>query len=102
MPKGQWYCDDCRSKKRVYGCNGCMQNDNLEKILQCDGPHCGLEYHLRCLKPPLKRVPSAKWWYCPFCVEADNRVGCRVCKNDVDYDKLLKCDGARCDLEWHM
>ncbi|CAN0440848.1 unnamed protein product, partial [Laminaria digitata] len=101
VPKGQWYCPDCRAKKRVYGCNGCMQNDRLDKILQCDGPKCGLEYHYGCLDPPLRGVPDVAWWYCPACEEEDNFVGCRVCKNDIDYDKLLKCDGPGCDLEWH-
>ncbi|CAN0469867.1 unnamed protein product, partial [Ectocarpus sp. 12 AP-2014] len=101
VPKGQWYCPDCREKKRVFGCNGCMQNDRPTEILQCDGPMCGLEYHYGCLDPPLDKVPSSKWWYCPDCVRTDNRVGCRVCKVDVDYDKLLKCDGPGCELEWH-
>ncbi|CAM9360537.1 unnamed protein product [Scytosiphon promiscuus] len=101
VPKGQWYCPDCREKKRVFGCNGCMQNDRPSKILQCDGPKCGLEYHYGCLDPPLDKVPTTKWWYCPDCVRTDNQVGCRVCKNDVDYDKLLKCDGPGCELEWH-
>eukprot|EP00752_Nemacystus_decipiens_P016804 g15038.t1 len=102
VPKGQWYCPDCRAKKRVFGCNACMQNDKQSQILQCDGPKCGLEYHYGCLDPPLDKVPTTKWWYCPDCVRTDNQVGCRVCKNDVDYDKLLKCDGPGCELEWHM
>lgn len=59
VPKGQWYCPDCREKKRVFGCNGCMQNDRPSKILQCDGPKCGLEYHYGCLEPPLDKVCPA-------------------------------------------
>lgn len=78
-----------------------MQNVREEEILQCDGPKCGLEYHFGCLDPPLPEVPDVDWWYCPECVLKDNRVGCRVCKVDVDYHKLLKCDGEDCDSEWH-
>ena len=78
-----------------------MQNDHPDTILQCDGPKCGLEYHMGCLEPPLDGIPDSKWWYCPDCEANENRVGCRVCKDDVDYSKLLKCDGPGCDLEWH-
>lgn len=101
VPQGQWYCEACRAAKRVYGCNACMQNVRPEEILQCDGPKCGLEYHYGCLDPPLTSVPDVKWWYCPACVLTDNRVGCRVCKVDAHYNKLLKCDAEGCDLEWH-
>lgn len=41
------------------------------KMLLCDGCNEGL--HLSCHEPPLDRVPRTKRWYCPKCVEANNR-----------------------------
>jgi len=45
----------------------CAENaTSANTILLCDGKYCNREYHLGCLKPPLKEIPSGDW-YCPDC-----------------------------------
>lgn len=38
------------------------------EVLLCD--HCERVYHLRCLSPPLEKVPEGEW-LCPVCLPAD-------------------------------
>mmetsp|Transcript_23013 Transcript_23013/g.45496 ORF Transcript_23013/g.45496 Transcript_23013/m.45496 type:complete len:2218 (-) Transcript_23013:218-6871(-) len=45
-------------------CKVCGENDDPESILLCDG--CPDEYHMRCLKKPLSKMPEGDW-YCPNC-----------------------------------
>ncbi|KAI5080058.1 hypothetical protein GOP47_0005537 [Adiantum capillus-veneris] len=53
--------------------------------------NCQNYYHLSCLRPALRKRPR-KTWFCPSCL-------CRVCKIDVDDDKILLCDV--CDEGYH-
>jgi hypothetical protein len=39
-------------------------------LLVCDS--CPHAFHLRCLTPPLKKVPDGDW-YCPDCINANNK-----------------------------
>ena len=34
------------------------------ELICCDG--CNIPYHLKCLRPPLEKVPEGDW-YCPVC-----------------------------------
>lgn len=53
-------------KKRPPGCAICSSSKNLNEILLCDG--CDAEMHMKCLTPPITRVPKGKW-FCPDCVQ---------------------------------
>ncbi len=46
-------------------CHGCGKNDDHEMLL-CDARFCGRAYHLFCLTPKLKAIPSGDW-ICPRC-----------------------------------
>ncbi|CAM9530650.1 unnamed protein product [Discosporangium mesarthrocarpum] len=46
------------------GCMVCEKNDYQTEIVLCDS--CDEEYHIFCLKPPLKYVPPGDW-FCPSC-----------------------------------
>jgi hypothetical protein len=37
-----------------------------DHMLLCDGHNCGHGFHLRCLKPPLQRIPEGPW-FCASC-----------------------------------
>ncbi|XP_057466317.1 protein CHROMATIN REMODELING 4-like isoform X2 [Actinidia eriantha] len=52
-----------------YECVICDLGGNL---LCCDS--CPRTYHLQCLDPPLKRIPSGKW-QCPKCFQKSNSSG---------------------------
>lgn len=43
------------------GCKICGKFDNEDLIILCD--ICNKEYHIYCLKPPLKKVPDTEVWY---------------------------------------
>ena len=46
-------------------CHHCKKGDKPEKMLLCDT--CDRGWHLYCLNPPLKAIPSGDW-SCPKCV----------------------------------
>ncbi|CAM9175781.1 unnamed protein product [Discosporangium mesarthrocarpum] len=46
------------------GCMVCERNDYQTEMVLCDS--CDAEYHIFCLKPPLKYVPHGDW-FCPSC-----------------------------------
>lgn len=52
-------------------CEVCAEVDDEtgNDILLCDGDGCKAAYHMRCLNPPLSRVPR-KEWLCPACAPA--------------------------------
>ncbi|XP_047308318.1 protein CHROMATIN REMODELING 4-like isoform X2 [Impatiens glandulifera] len=52
-----------------YECVVCDVGGNL---LCCD--RCPRTYHIQCLSPPLKRIPSGKW-HCPTCSEKSDSHG---------------------------
>ncbi|CAH8503608.1 unnamed protein product [Schistosoma turkestanicum] len=45
-------------------CRVCRRKTDDDNLLLCDG--CNLAFHLYCLRPPLKRVPTGDW-FCPTC-----------------------------------
>lgn len=47
-------------------CTICMNGDDEEKMLLCDG--CNLGFHLYCLEPKLTRVPETDW-FCGTCLK---------------------------------
>ena len=49
--------------KHDYECSVCEEGGDL---LMCDGESCPRVYHLKCLEPPLAKVPEGDW-YCPEC-----------------------------------
>ncbi|GFQ67552.1 PHD and RING finger domain-containing protein 1 [Trichonephila clavata] len=49
-------------------CNDSKQNDT---VILCDS--CDLAYHMVCLDPPLKSVPSGHW-YCALCKDVAKRL----------------------------
>jgi len=64
-----WYCTPCQRKRKELGydlnldfCNTCGVGGSL---LCCDG--CDNAFHLECLTPPLKDIPSEDW-FCVFCI----------------------------------
>ncbi|CAI9090602.1 OLC1v1025414C1 [Oldenlandia corymbosa var. corymbosa] len=58
-----------RSSSKIKGNDGhffeCEICDLGGTLICCDS--CPRTYHLHCLDPPLKNVPSGKW-YCPLCI----------------------------------
>ncbi|KAK3255061.1 hypothetical protein CYMTET_35751 [Cymbomonas tetramitiformis] len=51
-------------------CGVCHRTDDDENndMLLCDGMGCDVALHLRCLDPPLSRLPDGDW-HCPACEE---------------------------------
>ncbi|KAL1503869.1 hypothetical protein AB1Y20_012333 [Prymnesium parvum] len=88
VPPGEWRCDRCapppaaprRRRRRgkrpaprldeevCAACGGAEWEEGNELLL-CDGEGCGGGYHLRCLSPPLAKVPRGEW-RCPRCAGA--------------------------------
>lgn len=55
-------------------CRACLRDDNEDKVILCD--HCDAQYHIFCLKPPLKKVPDGIW-ICAHCTNWLERTGSR-------------------------
>mmetsp|Transcript_22725 Transcript_22725/g.49983 ORF Transcript_22725/g.49983 Transcript_22725/m.49983 type:complete len:478 (-) Transcript_22725:295-1728(-) len=49
-------------------CSSCHELEPEEELLLCEnfGKSCAGTWHLKCLTPPLKQVPSGDW-FCPAC-----------------------------------
>jgi len=60
----------CHDNNTAYsdgsGCVVCKKDDDHAKLLICEA--CNAEYHIYCLKPPLKSVPDGDF-YCGKCHE---------------------------------
>lgn len=54
------------------GCSFCGVYDESNDVILCD--HCDGEYHLKCITPKLKEVPSGEW----FCSECQKQVEFRT------------------------
>ncbi|CAG8771175.1 31762_t:CDS:2, partial [Racocetra persica] len=67
--KDQSECEECYEPKKEFcdlcGCSVCKWKRDRDHILLCD-EYCGKDFHTRCLKPPLARIP-ARNWYCMRC-----------------------------------
>ncbi|CAG8842946.1 29130_t:CDS:2, partial [Gigaspora margarita] len=61
--------EDCYGNKKELckycGCSVCKWKGDRDYILLCDGP-CNKNFHTRCLKPLLTRIPTGNW-YCKDC-----------------------------------
>ena len=69
---GSLWCMCCLDDPQITmcafcGCRKCLFKTDSNKIILCDG--CDVEYHVYCLDPPLKAVPTNKW-YCADCEES--------------------------------
>lgn len=65
-------CRDDESKTcKECGCYTCASKVNPDKIILCD--ECDKGFHLDCLDPPLKELPTDDW-YCPSCKLEPNEV----------------------------
>lgn len=52
-------------------CRKCGSADEDHALLLCDGDGCTAAFHTFCLTPPLKRVPTGKW-FCAACASKAN------------------------------
>lgn len=55
-----------------YTCKECGRGDMESELLICEG--CDACYHIFCLDPPLRSIPTGDW-KCPDCV---SKVSCYV------------------------
>ncbi|KAK4779507.1 hypothetical protein SAY87_015613 [Trapa incisa] len=64
----------------------CLICKHSGSLLSCHGKDCGRSFHLSCLNPPLKVVPSG-FWHCPACdvreMESSDANGVRVQKQST-------------------
>ena len=47
----------------------CAVSGEGGELICCDG--CNIPYHLKCLNPPLDKIPEGDW-YCPVCAKYQN------------------------------
>ena len=64
------WCSFCKDDPSIpiccfCACRICFGKHDKPNLLLCD--RCDGEYHIFCLDPPLKQVPTTKKWYCPKC-----------------------------------
>jgi hypothetical protein len=52
------------SMKKEWKSDWCVVCDDGGEMIICDG--CSRSYHLQCLNPPRKQIPSGAW-HCPKC-----------------------------------
>lgn len=60
--------DQKEKEELQYDIAQCMfcREDTSDTLLMCDNHHCFKAAHMRCLDPPLSRVPRGEW-ICPDC-----------------------------------
>ncbi|CAG8618660.1 3190_t:CDS:2, partial [Racocetra persica] len=82
-------CEECYGSKKEFcdlcGCSVCKWNGDRGYILLCDR-YCGKGFYIRCLKPPLARIP-ARNWYCMRCS--------KKLKHKTQSDDLSSSDNVR-------
>ena len=62
--------DDSVSVCPFCACKVCFGKHDEESIILCDS--CDDEYHVHCLNPPLRKVPSRNDWFCSSCKSKRN------------------------------
>lgn len=69
-------------------CKVCRRKGDAENMLLCDG--CGRGYHIFCVRPKLKAVPSEDW-FCPECRPKQrlNRINSRQ-RSSVDSEEEME------------
>merc|ERR1712151_434538 len=70
---GLVWCNFCKDDPSIpvccfCSCRICFGKHEQDKLLLCD--RCDDEYHIFCLTPPLKSVPTSKRWFCPNCKDS--------------------------------
>lgn len=68
-------------------CQVCRSNKNRSTLLLCDGKDCKRQFHLKCLDPPLKRVPKGDW-FCDQCLTG----GSGAYGFEEDYKSIFSVD----------
>ncbi|CAG8815700.1 39226_t:CDS:10, partial [Gigaspora margarita] len=85
-------CEDCYGNKKELceycGCSVCKWKGDRGHILLCDGP-CNKNFHTRCLKPPLTRIPTGNW-YCKDCESENSNKSKRKMRQSAKKNKRLK------------
>ena len=78
----------------------CGEKDEPERQLMCD--ECDLPYHMKCLTPPMEKVPEEDEWYCPKCKNDGSKVikagqklkeSKKTSKSNRDWGKGMACVG---------
>lgn len=72
-----WRCLDCTA------CEGCGTDKDEQNLLLCE--ECDISYHIYCLDPPLKAIPSGPWRckWCATCCRCHKEV-----QSGLDLSKL--------------
>ena len=69
-------CDECEDNPdeecRKCGCNICAGKEEEDTLLICD--ECDDMFHMKCLNPPLLKLPEETDWYCPGCKIDENEI----------------------------
>ncbi|CAG8685331.1 16316_t:CDS:10, partial [Gigaspora margarita] len=90
-------CEDCYGNKKELceycGCSVCKWKGDRGHILLCDGP-CNKNFHTRCLKPPLTRIPTGNW-YCKDCESENSNKSKRKIRQSTKKNKRLKSNSDK-------
>ncbi|XP_018371936.1 PREDICTED: E3 ubiquitin-protein ligase UHRF1-like [Trachymyrmex cornetzi] len=69
-------CDECEDNPneqcRNCGCKICAGKEEEDTLLICD--ECDYMFHMKCLNPPLLKLPEETDWYCPECKNDENEI----------------------------
>ncbi|TRY59513.1 hypothetical protein DNTS_017620 [Danionella cerebrum] len=78
-------------------CKVCRRKGDAENMLLCDS--CARAYHIHCVRPKLKAVPSGDW-FCPECrpKERSNRINSRQ-RSSVDSEEEVEEEEMDCEKE---
>ncbi|KAF6167820.1 hypothetical protein GIB67_027598 [Kingdonia uniflora] len=93
--------------QKVTNGNACFICKLGEKLLCCEGKGCKKSYHLLCLDPPLKDVPSGIW-YCLFCTKKKILSGVHSVSEGVESvwdareEEVPDCDGMQIPKQKQM
>merc|ERR550532_3389122 len=78
VPKGEWFCYNCRVAVAETRCMECGKCEGEAEMLLCDGLDCQKACHMACCKPPLTEVPDGEW-FCSHCQHTAAEVNCMAC-----------------------
>ena len=72
-------------------CRECLSDSHEDKVILCD--HCDAQYHIFCLKPPLKTVPEGIW-ICERCTEWLARTGSKLLSASAEDEARSMAENA--------
>ena len=83
--------------QKLQSCEICTITDSADKTLMCDA--CNKDYHMFCLSPKLKKIPSEDW-FCPECTsrprqKRHNKSSSSVHSKQDLGDTELSCAGGQ-------